>query len=100
MGDLALKTVGARPVALLAGAVAFTALAFGGVTLTLSPVAGAAPAECTSSQPYPNSPNDICTGYGQTCAKWMCKYPPGTEGKWDINGHYTPCMGSCNNPYD
>ncbi len=30
----------------------------------------------------------------------LCNAAPGTEGKFDINGDYEPCMGSCNNPFD
>lgn len=53
--------------------------------------------ECTAGQPYPNSVYDICVGYGRTCSKWMCASPPGTQGKFDINGDYTPCTtrGGC-----
>lgn len=100
MGDSAICVIASRLVALLAGAATASVLAFGITTVTVAQTAAAGPMECSNAQPYPDSPTDICTGYGQTCAKWQCKYPPGTEGKWDITGHYTPCMGSCNNPYD
>lgn len=76
-------------VVVASGIVAF---AFGlGPIGNLMPVAGAYAPECTTAQPYPNSPYDICTGYGQTCARSMCSSPPGTPGKWGTDGSYTPC---------
>jgi hypothetical protein len=70
---------------------AAAAATFGlGWGLVTAPDAGAGP-ECTNAQPYPDSPYDICVGYGQTCAKFRCASPPGTPGKWDVNGDYTPC---------
>ena len=61
---------------------------------TVATATGAnAATECTNEQPYPDAPRRICTGYGQSCPTWRCAYPPGTPGKWDINGHYTPKKG-------
>lgn len=78
-----------RLVARIAGAAAAVVLA-AGVTAAVAPPATAA-LECTNQQPYPDSPLSICTGYGQSCARSICAYPPGTPGKWGTDGHYTPC---------
>lgn len=78
-----------RLVARIAGAAAAVVLA-AGVTAAVAPPANAA-LECTNQQPYPDSPLSICTGYGQSCARSICAYPPGTPGKWGTDGHYTPC---------
>jgi len=53
----------------------------------------ASPLQCTSEQPYPDSPFNICTGYGTACPRRICAYEPGTPGQFDINGDYTPKMG-------
>lgn len=73
----------------LAGAAAGLVLA-AGMVIAVAPQAVAGP-QCTDQQPYPDSPLSICTGYGQTCLRTTCKYPPGTPGKWGVDGHYTPC---------
>lgn len=71
-------------------AVAAVAVLSAGTTIALAPEAAAGP-PCTNQQPYPDSPLSICTGYGQTCLRSTCKYPPGTPGKWGTDGRYTPC---------
>lgn len=48
---------------------------------------------CSNEQPYPDTGWDVCTGYGQTCPHWICAYPPGTPGRWDVNGRYEPKVG-------
>lgn len=55
--------------------------------------ANASPLQCTFEQPYPNSPYNICTGYGTFCPRSVCAYEPGTPGRFDINGDYEPRMG-------
>jgi len=60
-------------------------------TVTFPATADALP--CTFEQPYPDSGLSVCTGYGQTCPRWICAYPPGTPGKWDVNGRYEPKVG-------
>lgn len=85
-----LPAVGRRIVATVASAAAATAFGLGAIG-TITPTAIASPAECTNAQPYPNSPYDICTGYGRTCSRSMCSSPPGTPGKWGTDGQYTPC---------
>ncbi len=69
---------------------AATVVLFGGMTIAFAPEAVSGP-ECTNQQPYPNSPLRICTGYGQSCSRSICSYPPGTPGRWGTDGHYTPC---------
>lgn len=93
-------SIGYRFSAALAAGAAATAFVFGVATME-APAANAYPGqECTYDQPYPDSPYNICTGYGRSCSKSLCNAAPGTEGKMDINGDYEPCMGSCSNPYD
>lgn len=59
--------------------------------------AHAAPGNCTNENPYPTSAWNICVtgqgGPGVECARFRCAYPPGTPGKWDVNGVYKPKMG-------
>jgi hypothetical protein len=85
------KTISVRRfAAALASAAAAAAFSFG-AAIAVAPQANAWPSECTYEQPYPNSPYDICTGFGQSCSRSTCKYPPGTQGEWGTDGHYTPC---------
>lgn len=80
----------ARRIASRVAGAAAAAVLFFGVTIAVTPEAAAGP-QCTDQQPYPNSPLSICTGYGQTCLRSTCQYPPGTPGKWGVDGRYTPC---------
>jgi hypothetical protein len=52
-----------------------------------------APNQCTLERPYPWLPTSICTGYGISCPRSICKAAPGTPGQWDVNGRYTPKTG-------
>lgn len=60
--------------------------------LAFAPSANAGP-QCTYTQPYPDSPFNICTGFGQICPRSVCAYEPGTPGRFDINGDYEPRVG-------
>ena len=57
--------------------------------------ANAAPGNCSNENPYPSTYLNTCvsTAPFQQCAKWRCSSLPGTPGKWDINGRYTPKVG-------
>ena len=60
--------------------------------------AAAEPGNCSFENPYPSSPFNVCTavgpgGVGSECAAWRCAYPPGTPGKWDVNGNYKAKKG-------
>ena len=60
--------------------------------------AEALPGGCTPENPYPSGVYNVCTtvgpgGIGSECAAWRCAYPPGTPGKWDVNGNYKPKTG-------
>lgn len=57
------------------------------------PCAKADPLQCSFEQPYPDSPYNICTGYGTFCPARVCAYEPGTPGRFDINGDYEPKVG-------
>ena len=84
------QTSARRFAAAVASVAAAAALTFG-VTVTVAPQANAWPGECSYDQPYPDSPWRICTGYGQSCNRNTCDSPPGTQGEWGTDGHYTPC---------
>lgn len=45
---------------------------------------------CTWKNPNPTYYNSICVAYGKSCYRWLCAYPPGTPGKYDVTGRYKP----------
>lgn len=69
----------------------------------VSGTANAGPGSCSWESPYPSNPYNKCVLQpGVECAVWRCASPPGTQGKWDVTGWYTPCTrsGGCGTKLD